>query len=75
MKKSNISGSISPVYGMATGKGLFGKLPAGVLGRKALSAVKDKKGAAPVKKMAKGGKVGRRGDGCCIKGHTKGKMV
>lgn len=26
-----------------------------------------------VKKMAKGGKV-TRGDGCCMKGHTKGKM-
>lgn len=28
----------------------------------------------PYKKMAKGGKVGR-GDGCCTKGHTKGRMV
>ena len=28
---------------------------------------------APPKKMAKGGKV--RGDGCCTKGHTKGRMV
>jgi hypothetical protein len=27
----------------------------------------------PVKKYAKGGSV--RGDGCCSKGHTKGKMV
>jgi hypothetical protein len=27
----------------------------------------------PVKKYAKGGVV--RGDGCCSKGHTKGKMV
>jgi len=26
-----------------------------------------------VHKMKAGGKV--RGDGCCIKGHTKGKMV
>jgi hypothetical protein len=31
-----------------------------------------KKGGA-VKKMAKGGKVGR-GDGCCMKGKTKGRM-
>lgn len=29
--------------------------------------------AAPVAKMAKGGKVSR-GDGCCMKGGTKGKM-
>lgn len=28
----------------------------------------------PEKKMAKGGMV-RRGDGCCIKGKTKGRMV
>lgn len=27
----------------------------------------------PYKKMAKGGKV--RGDGCCVKGKTKGRMV
>ncbi|MFO0003509.1 MAG: hypothetical protein ACK559_20500 [bacterium] len=27
----------------------------------------------PPKKMAKGGKV--RGDGCCTKGHTKGRMI
>jgi len=28
-----------------------------------------------VKKMAKGGKVGGRGDGCCTKGKTKGRYV
>jgi len=28
----------------------------------------------PVVRMGKGGKVGR-GDGCCMKGKTKGKMV
>jgi len=33
-----------------------------------------KKGGA-VKKMAKGGKVGNRGDGCCAKGKTKGRFV
>lgn len=27
----------------------------------------------PYRKMAKGGKV--RGDGCCTKGHTKGRMI
>jgi hypothetical protein len=30
--------------------------------------------AKPVKKMAKGGKV-TRGDGCCTKGKTKGRMI
>lgn len=29
--------------------------------------------AKPVMRMAKGGKVGR-GDGCCMRGKTKGKM-
>lgn len=28
---------------------------------------------APVMRMAKGGKVSR-GDGCCMKGHTKGNQ-
>ena len=31
--------------------------------------------AKPVKKMAKGGSVSKRADGCAIKGKTKGKMV
>ena len=31
--------------------------------------------AKPVKKMAKGGSVSKRADGCCSKGKTKGKMV
>ena len=71
MKKSSILGSISPVYGAATGKGLFGKSPAGLL----IAKAKKDKDKAPVKKMAKGGKVGRRGDGCCQRGHTKGRVV
>lgn len=29
----------------------------------------------PYKKMAKGGRVGGRGDGCCTKGKTKGRFV
>lgn len=29
----------------------------------------------PVKKMAKGGTASSRGDGCAIKGKTKGRMV
>jgi hypothetical protein len=40
--------------------------------RMARPAMPMKKGGA-VKGYAKGGKVGR-GDGCCMKGKTKGKM-
>jgi hypothetical protein len=29
----------------------------------------------PLTKMAKGGSASKRGDGCCSKGKTKGKMV
>jgi hypothetical protein len=25
--------------------------------------------------LAAGGRVGKRGDGCCVKGHTKGRFV
>lgn len=29
----------------------------------------------PVKKMAKGGSVSSRADGCCIKGKTRGRVI
>ena len=32
-------------------------------------------GAAPVKKLAKGGSASSRADGCATKGKTRGKMV
>lgn len=32
-------------------------------------------GIGPIKKMAKGGSVSKRADGCCVKGKTKGRMV
>jgi len=32
-------------------------------------------GMKPVKKMASGGSASSRGDGCAVKGHTRGKMV
>jgi hypothetical protein len=28
-----------------------------------------------VKKMAKGGSASSRGDGCCVKGKTRGRMI
>lgn len=36
--------------------------------------ISNRKGGV-IKKMAKGGKVGNRGDGCCVKGKTKGRFV
>jgi len=43
------------------------------------AAARMKKGGKvakpPVKKMAKGGSVSSRGDGCAVRGKTKGKMV
>ena len=82
MKK--ILGTLSPVYGMATGHGLFGKnvgiLPAiaksaredGFIGGKDKEKEKAEQGAATG--MKKGGYV-KAADGCARKGKTKGRMV
>lgn len=75
-----LMGSISPAYGIATGEGLFGKVPGAGKGVKSFSPVmslmdddNDKK-----KDFKAGGKVSgphkHRGDGCCIKGKTRGRM-
>ena len=75
MKK--LLGTLSPVYGMATGHGLFGK-NVGILPAIAKSAREDKEkekaeqGAATG--MKKGGYV-KAADGCARKGKTKGRMV
>jgi len=89
MKK--LLGTLSPVYGMATGEGLFGNA-VGVLPaiaktmrdkrqkRKDGSDMSDAEEAAATG-MKKGGSVKASGkkvtraDGICKKGHTKGKMV
>lgn len=74
-------GTLSPLYGMATGHGLFGKnvgtLPA------LAKAFRDEKeeleaGKMPGAGMKKGGKVksaSSRADGCAQRGKTRGKIV
>lgn len=74
-------GTISPAYGIATGHGLFGKMPFAGKGIKsfspALSLMDDdeKEGG-----MKAGGRVsgkkrsGCAGDGCVVKGKTRGQM-
>ena len=89
-KDMKVLGSISPIVGMATGQGLFGKTPIG----HAMSAIRGKRkkgGPEPVvgKNSIMGyGPKGRvagtpgmkhggkvgRGDGCVSKGKTKGTM-
>lgn len=46
-------------------------------GGAALMTRKDRKDDKPMKKMAKGGSVSasRRGDGCAVRGKTRGRMV
>jgi hypothetical protein len=85
---AKIAGSLSPLAGIATGRGAYGTLAGlGALGPAAALVApkhkKKKKGAAglpdetggPHMNYRKGGKVKhRKGDGCCKQGYTKGKM-
>ena len=84
MKMKELMGTLSPVYGMATGKGLFGNA-VGILPAIAKDMRddkdKDKKDAAaaaeekkPATAMKKGGYV-KAADGICKKGKTRGKLV
>jgi hypothetical protein len=86
MKGKELLGTLSPVYGMATGKGLFGNA-VGILpaiakdmrddkeekkkASEAASAAEEKK---PATAMKKGGYV-KAADGCAKRGKTKGRMV
>jgi len=86
MKGKEILGTLSPAYGMATGKGLFGNA-VGILpaiakdmrddreekkkAAEVASAVEEKK---PATAMKKGGYV-KAADGCAKRGKTKGRMV
>jgi hypothetical protein len=90
MNAKELLGTLSPVYGMATGKGLFGQAVGAIPAiakemrddkekekERATSAAEEKK---PATAMKKGGAVkmssaSKRADGCCIKGKTKGRMV
>jgi hypothetical protein len=80
MKGKDILGSLSPLYGMATGHGLFGELRGGALAPLFNGSKKKKKPVseevasdvanAGVQKFKHGGRV----DGCAIKGRTKGTV-
>ena len=70
-------GSISPAYGLATGKGMWGQIAKNSPIAMAMGMNKDdeKKGqgrlrGSGVKRMRHGGKI----DGCATKGKTKGAM-
>lgn len=79
-KGGDILGTLSPLYGIMSGKGAFGKLadaglsPAGMLAKELRE--KGAKGAAGKQRVAvaKGGGRMGRGDGCCVRGKTKGTM-
>ena len=89
MGTKEIMGTLSPVYGMATGKGMFGNavglLPAIAKDMRDDKAEEKKKAAmaaqtgAPAQPgMKKGGSVSsasKRADGCAMRGKTRGKMV
>ncbi len=64
-------GSVSPLYGMATGNGLFGQKEAG-LAPFIASKMRDDKEEKKKKKNLKAG--GRVGDGCCKQGKTRGRV-
>lgn len=83
-KIDKILGSISPLYGIASGQGLFGKTSPLALAihsdddkkkRKAGEDGEGMKKGGKVKKMAKGGSASKRADGCATKGKTKGRFV
>ena len=87
MSMKEIMGTLSPVYGMAKGTGLFGNA-VGVLPALAKDARDDRQKkkdeeaakAAGAQAMKKGGTVkassaSKRADGCAQRGKTKGRMV
>jgi hypothetical protein len=86
-KIDKVLGSISPLYGIASGQGLYGKTsPLAMLIHsdkkkekkpgEASEAGEGMKRGGKVKKMAKGGSTAsKRADGCAQRGKTKGKFV
>lgn len=84
-KFGKIAGSISPLAGVMTGQGAYGKLAGlGALGPAAALVTPKRKKKDPLDpsgeavEYKRGGKVKksakRRGDGCCVQGRTKGRM-
>ena len=90
-KTKNILGTLSPVYGLMSGRGAFGKLaPAAGLLPMALAKDREKEEeekekarsaatAAATSGMKKGGSVkssvSSRADGIAMRGKTKGRFV
>jgi hypothetical protein len=82
-KGKDLLGSLSPIYGVMSGHGAFGKLagtkaedPSDVERQKAIDEASAK--ALSGSGMKKGGMVGsasKRADGCAQRGKTRGKMV
>ena len=84
MKDSGKSllGTLSPLYGMTSGHGLFGKevglLPAIAKRMRDDKEDAEKTGVMTTVPMTKGGKVSSassRADGCAQRGKTRGKIV
>jgi len=73
-------GTLSPIYGMATGEGLFGK-DVGLLPMiaKDMREDEEERNRKAQMGMKKGGSVkssaSKRADGIAVKGKTKGRFV
>jgi hypothetical protein len=86
-KIDKVLGSISPLYGIASGQGLYGKTSPLAMLIHSDKKKEKKPGEAPeagegmkrggkVKKMAKGGSTAsKRADGCAQRGKTRGRFV
>jgi len=81
-KGKDLLGSLSPIYGVMSGHGAFGKL-AGTEVEAPTSAADEERqklinASYTTKRMNKGGMVGsasKRADGCAQRGKTKGRIV
>lgn len=86
-KLGKVLGSVSPLYGVISGEGFFGKTsPLARIIHSDSNKRKRGPGEPPeegegmkrggkVKKMAKGGAASKRADGIATKGKTKGRFV
>lgn len=78
-------GDISPVFGAATGEGMMGRMLNPDEARKIADKEQEEAEAAKKKAMydrvnssrgmKKGGTASSRGDGCAMRGKTRGKIV
>lgn len=72
-KLGKVLGSISPLYGIASGEGFFGKTSP--LSLAIHSGNDDKEKRKPGPGMKRGGSVSKRADGIAKTGKTKGRFV